>query len=204
MFLSDWAGPEMAHVILSFGFEDGEYLAWSIEVRRSKGGAFSPVADLFKSHPLDHRRGGRARRRARALEPARRGRPALSPERLAGSGPPPAPRIRDRRERPRGPAGILQLPDHQLHHDRRQDDAHGGRGRAVRLAPHRQRFPARTTPTSRMPSMRACPWRPCGSAPISMPRARLADGSRSDSRKLIRVGVPSPQDMAAANSRGLE
>ena len=52
MFLSYWAGPEMAHVILSFGFEDGEYLAWSIEVRRSKGGAFSPVADLFKSHPL--------------------------------------------------------------------------------------------------------------------------------------------------------
>jgi len=52
LFLSYWAGPEMAHVILSFGFEDGEYLAWSIEVRRSRGGAFAPVADLFKSHPL--------------------------------------------------------------------------------------------------------------------------------------------------------
>ncbi|MET0430560.1 MAG: DUF4105 domain-containing protein, partial [Microvirga sp.] len=52
MFLSYWAGPEMAHVILSFGFEDGQYLAWSIEVRRSRGGEFSPVADLFKSHPL--------------------------------------------------------------------------------------------------------------------------------------------------------
>jgi hypothetical protein len=52
LFMSYWAGPEMAHVILSFGFEDGAQLAWSIEVRRSKGGAFSPLADLFKSDPL--------------------------------------------------------------------------------------------------------------------------------------------------------
>jgi hypothetical protein len=47
-----WAGPEMAHVILSFGFEGDEYLAWSIEVRRTRGGEFSPIADLFKSNPL--------------------------------------------------------------------------------------------------------------------------------------------------------
>lgn len=52
LFMSYWAGPEMAHVILSFGFEDGEYLAWSIEVRRREGGKFSPVADLFKTNPL--------------------------------------------------------------------------------------------------------------------------------------------------------
>jgi hypothetical protein len=52
LFLSYWAGPEMAHTILSFGFEGGDYLAFSIEVRRRKGGAFSPIADLFKSNPL--------------------------------------------------------------------------------------------------------------------------------------------------------
>ena len=52
LFLSYWAGPEMAHVILSFGFEDDAYLAWSIEVRRTRGGEFSPIADLFKSNPL--------------------------------------------------------------------------------------------------------------------------------------------------------
>lgn len=52
LFMSYWAGPEMAHVMLSFGFEDGTYLAWSIEVRRKKGGEFSPIADLFKSNPL--------------------------------------------------------------------------------------------------------------------------------------------------------
>ena len=52
LFMSYWAGPEMAHTIMSFGFEGGDYLAWSIEVRRLKGGEFSPVADLFKSNPL--------------------------------------------------------------------------------------------------------------------------------------------------------
>jgi len=52
LFLSYWAGPEMAHVITSFGFEGGEQIAWSIEVKRLKGGAFSPLADLFKTDPL--------------------------------------------------------------------------------------------------------------------------------------------------------
>lgn len=52
LFMSYWAGPKMAHVIMSFGFSDGEYLAWSIEVRRRIGGEFSPIADLFKSSPL--------------------------------------------------------------------------------------------------------------------------------------------------------
>ncbi|MBP1887428.1 DUF4105 domain-containing protein [Sinorhizobium mexicanum] len=52
LFMSYWAGPEMAHVIMSFGFEGGDQLAWSIEVKRRIGGQFSPVADLFKSNPL--------------------------------------------------------------------------------------------------------------------------------------------------------
>ncbi len=52
MFLSYWAGPLMAHFIVSFGFADGEQLAWSAEVRREVGGAFSPVADAFKANTL--------------------------------------------------------------------------------------------------------------------------------------------------------
>ena len=52
LFMSYWAGPEMAHMVFSFGFADGRYLAWSVEVRRRKGGEFSPIADLFKSNPL--------------------------------------------------------------------------------------------------------------------------------------------------------
>ena len=52
LFMSYWAGPEMAHTIMSFGFEGGDYLAWSIEVRRLKGGEYSPIADLFKNDPI--------------------------------------------------------------------------------------------------------------------------------------------------------
>ncbi len=52
MLLSYWGNPDMAHFMLSFGFADGDYLAWSIEVRRQKGGGFSPIADFFKSNAL--------------------------------------------------------------------------------------------------------------------------------------------------------
>lgn len=52
LFLSYWAGPEMAHLIMSFGFDGGEKLAWSIEVRRERNGQYSPVADAFKTHTV--------------------------------------------------------------------------------------------------------------------------------------------------------
>ena len=52
LFLAYWAGPEMAHVIMSFGFEDGDHIAWSVEVRRGRKSEFSPIADAFKSHTL--------------------------------------------------------------------------------------------------------------------------------------------------------
>ena len=52
LFMSYWAGPEMAHFMLSFGFADGQYLAWSNEVRREVGASFSPVADFFKANAL--------------------------------------------------------------------------------------------------------------------------------------------------------
>lgn len=52
LFLSYWAGPEMAHTIVSFGFEGGEQIAWSIEARYRVGGEYSPVADAFKTDTL--------------------------------------------------------------------------------------------------------------------------------------------------------
>jgi hypothetical protein len=52
LFLAYWAGPEMAHLMMSFGFEDGQYLAWSIEVRGERGSYFSPVADAFRRHTI--------------------------------------------------------------------------------------------------------------------------------------------------------
>jgi hypothetical protein len=52
LILAYWSGPLMAHLIMSFDFSDGEVLAWTIEVRREKGGYFSPIADAFKNHTL--------------------------------------------------------------------------------------------------------------------------------------------------------
>ena len=37
---------------MSFGFDDGDHVAWSVEVRREKTSEFSPIADAFKSHTL--------------------------------------------------------------------------------------------------------------------------------------------------------
>ena len=52
LFMSYWAGPQMAHMIVSFDFADADPIAWSVEVRRQVGGGFSPIADLFKSNTL--------------------------------------------------------------------------------------------------------------------------------------------------------
>jgi hypothetical protein len=52
LFLIYWAGPQMAHLIMSFGFDGGENLAWSIEIRRENSGQYSPVADAFKTNAI--------------------------------------------------------------------------------------------------------------------------------------------------------
>ena len=52
LILSYWAGPKIAHLMMSFGFSDGQTLTWSIEVRREKTGVYSPLADAFRTHTL--------------------------------------------------------------------------------------------------------------------------------------------------------
>lgn len=52
LFMSYWGGPTMAHLMLSFGFSDDQYLTWSIEVRRTEGESFSPIADFFKANTV--------------------------------------------------------------------------------------------------------------------------------------------------------
>ena len=47
-----WAGEAIAHTIVSFGFSDGQYLAWSIELRRVKDQAWSALAGFFKESEL--------------------------------------------------------------------------------------------------------------------------------------------------------
>lgn len=52
LFMSYWSGKIIAHMIVSFGFENGDHIAWSVEVRRKIGGGFSPLADMFKANTL--------------------------------------------------------------------------------------------------------------------------------------------------------
>jgi hypothetical protein len=52
LFLVYWMGPSIAHTIMSFGFEDGRYLDFSIELRRTQNDQYSAVAGFFKTHEL--------------------------------------------------------------------------------------------------------------------------------------------------------
>ena len=47
-----WAGEEIAHTLVSFGFSDGRFLTWSIELRRVRGETFSALAGFFKQSEL--------------------------------------------------------------------------------------------------------------------------------------------------------
>ena len=52
LFLSYWAGENIAHAIVSFGFKDGQQLAWSFEVRKVKGEEYSALAGFFRHNEL--------------------------------------------------------------------------------------------------------------------------------------------------------
>ncbi|MGC3985631.1 MAG: DUF4105 domain-containing protein [Pseudorhodoferax sp.] len=52
MALSYWMGPAIAHTLVSFGFDDGQQLTFSIEIRRERGESFSAVAGFFKQYEL--------------------------------------------------------------------------------------------------------------------------------------------------------
>ena len=45
-------GPAVAHVFVSFGFADDDYLAVSVEVRYTKGQDYSPLKGLFRQYEL--------------------------------------------------------------------------------------------------------------------------------------------------------
>jgi hypothetical protein len=47
-----WTGEAIAHVFVSFGFSDGQYLAWSVELRKVRGQAWSALAGFFKQSEL--------------------------------------------------------------------------------------------------------------------------------------------------------
>jgi hypothetical protein len=47
-----WAGKAIAHVMVSFGFDDKDYLAVSIETRKEKGESYSTLAGFFRQYEL--------------------------------------------------------------------------------------------------------------------------------------------------------
>lgn len=52
LITSYWAGDSIAHVFLSFGFNDGKHLAISIETRRQKKFPYSTIAGFFHHYEL--------------------------------------------------------------------------------------------------------------------------------------------------------
>jgi hypothetical protein len=52
LIMSYWMGEAIAHTIVSFGFDDGQRLAFSIETRKERGESFSSVAGFFKQYEL--------------------------------------------------------------------------------------------------------------------------------------------------------
>jgi hypothetical protein len=52
MILSYWSNPAIAHVLISFGFKEGDHVVFSVEIRRRKGDRFSEIGGFFKEFEL--------------------------------------------------------------------------------------------------------------------------------------------------------
>jgi len=52
MVLSYWSGQAIAHVLISFGFDDGQHVVFSVEIRPEKTEAFSEIGGFFKEFEL--------------------------------------------------------------------------------------------------------------------------------------------------------
>jgi Domain of unknown function (DUF4105) len=52
MIMSYWNGPAIAHMLISFGFEHGEHVVFSVEIRREKRESFSEIGGFFKEFEL--------------------------------------------------------------------------------------------------------------------------------------------------------
>ena len=50
LVLSYWMGPKIAHTLVSFGFADGQYLTFSLEIRKEVGEEFSAWKGFFRQY----------------------------------------------------------------------------------------------------------------------------------------------------------
>lgn len=49
LILSYWMGPHIAHTLVSFGFDDGRQLVFSLEIRKERHESFSAIGGFFKA-----------------------------------------------------------------------------------------------------------------------------------------------------------
>jgi hypothetical protein len=54
LFLVYWGSPAIAHAMLSFGFDDGKYVCFSIETRKEQGEEYSAVKGFFRQFELTY------------------------------------------------------------------------------------------------------------------------------------------------------
>ena len=52
MIVSYWSLPAIAHMLISFGFDGGEHVVFSVEIRREKTEKFSEIGGFFKEFEL--------------------------------------------------------------------------------------------------------------------------------------------------------
>lgn len=52
MITSHWGMDAIAHVLVSFGFDDHQFVTFSVEIRKKKGQEFSEIAGFFKQYEL--------------------------------------------------------------------------------------------------------------------------------------------------------
>ncbi|MDH6169902.1 hypothetical protein M2282_005072 [Variovorax boronicumulans] len=50
--LSYWSGPAIAHTLVSFGFDDGQFVTFSIEIRKERGESFSSIGGFFRQFEM--------------------------------------------------------------------------------------------------------------------------------------------------------
>lgn len=52
MLTSVWDSPDIAHLIVSFGFSDGQHVAFSVEIRKEAHESFSTIGGFFRQFEL--------------------------------------------------------------------------------------------------------------------------------------------------------
>ena len=52
LVLSYWMGPAIAHTLISFGFEDGRHVVFSLEIRKERGESFSALGGFFRKFEM--------------------------------------------------------------------------------------------------------------------------------------------------------